>query len=644
MRGGAHRGHMSSTNAPVIGVAGVPDVARALREIGYTVITGPTFRDAAVAIAKQLSQSRIPVVVETLVEPGFAPWVTATNAKSGGLVLLPTNPEVDLTGQLASIRQIPLPATVGTLITALGHQAVLHDAAERVIPAPGVQQPPSVPQTVPVPSAPAPATSADPFVSSPVAAPVVTDPFANAAPVVSDPFAQPVQVVSDPFAQPVPVEDDFLALMNEGNTQPAPASDASVPQDDFLALMNDVVEQAPVMHVTPAPSQPFPDEDADFDAAMREVLGTQPQVTYAAPAPQPQVSPQPQPQLQQVAPQQQPQVVPQPQPQPQPAAYIEQPPTPFPGQPDTGAFTQRVEPVQPHVQPRVNVADFFGTEVMSTAGAKIIFSTAAKGGVGKTSQSLLYAQTAGGGGLRCLLIDANRDQGDIGTSLRIENAGFPTILAAIQGPPESAVIRKEQINERGVRPVGSQVIEFDVVLAPTRDYAGPRYASAAVYARVLDWAKTRYDVIVLDTQIIEALKSDIHEGLTIPELRAGAWNAGIAAYDYSAIKNAFAVFEELSALGVGPQRSLVVATGWPEREGESEKFNERFGHFGTFMGFVAHDSNFAAQKSVGNILVGSPAVAPVVRAVLHRVTGRNEFAPIQVEEKRKRFGLFGKRR
>lgn len=693
---------MSATPTHVVGVAGAPAVAAALREIGFTVVTGKTFRDAAIAIAAQLKQSSIYVVVETMSEPGFTPWVLATHSKSAGVILLPTNADVDLTGQLAGVPQLSLPSTVNELLVLMGSAPALAAAGATVIEGAG-----SAPALTPAP-APAPAPIAVPapaLVPAPAPAPVVIDPFAamlaeagapvpgHTPPPVTDPFATPVPEVSDPFAEaaettdgPV-VVDPFLAPSSFEEmlaaAEPATPSAEVAPAVAF-GTPNPLPQAAPAPAYDPYAAAgitgvdnhtPATDPFLDAIAQHRTVIAQPPvapaveQVFEPAPSaheiPAAPIQAPSSPVIDQPAP-----VTPEPfTPAPTPQVHTAdvdadgQPSSEFirkvlarrevrPNSAQASPFPQQREPVVPAAQP--DFGAFFGGPGISAGGCQVIISLAGKGGAGKTTQTLMYGQTAGDAGLRVLVIDANRDQGDIGTSLRIEKAGFPTILAAVNGSPADAIIAKARINE--ARPAAAQDIAFDVVLAPPREFAGPRYASAQVYARLLDYAKSRYELVVIDTQIVEAQKSDLHTGFIIPELRSGAWSAGIALYDYSAIRNAFAVFDELAALGVTPQRTLVLATRWPEKDSDAERFTSQFGQFGTFMGFVGDDPNVNAQKSVGNLLVGSPAVAPVVRTLLHRVTGNAVFAPIEDTGRRKkhkdpspppkkeRRGLFGGRR
>lgn len=666
---------MSATPESTIGVAGAPEVAAALREIGYTVITGTTFRESAIAIAAQLKQFPVHVVVEVMNEPGFTPWVISTHAKSNGVVLLPTSDAVDLSGQLAGIPTLELPATVNALLSEIGAAPALADAGEVRIEATVVPAAVTPVETAPV-LPPAPPAQEDAFAAlmaqAGSGAGPVTDPFAatdttsspfpaETVPAVVDPFEQMASatpnsemaevapaVESEPVAElgtanPVspqssPVNDPYAASSISG----ADVNESALPDSflDSLAQIATVEPQAEAVSRIPLPKPtevedpaPIPVVEQAPVPAQGIVKSPEPALTHhsaVTPAPVPVRAPEP---------------------APEQSEFIRQVLSRKEVRPVHSAQTPVWEQT-PALVPGPDLGDFFGGSGISTGGCQVIVSLAGKGGAGKTTQTLMYAQTAGAAGLRVLVIDANRDQGDIGTSLRIEKSGFATVLQSVQGHPNDAIISKDQIN--AARPAAARDIAFDVVLAPPREFAGPRYASAQVYAKLLAYAKTRYDLVVIDTQIVEAQKSDLHTGFIIPELRSGAWSAGIALYDYSAIRNAFAVFDELAALGVTPQRTLVVATRWPEKENDADRFVSQFGQFGTFVGFVGDDPNVNAQKSVGNLLIESPAVAPVVRTLLYRVTNNTAFAPVEeagrrkrnkgAGPKRERRGLFGGRK
>lgn len=615
---------MSASTPPAIGVVGAPDVAAALTEIGLKVYTGATFRTAAAAIIQQLNQGQpFPIVVETLNEVAFDRWVATAHQRSNGqVILLPTNPDVDLVSNeyLQGVPTLPLPATVNDLLVRLGGAPAISPAGQTVIQAESAAPEPVAEYVAPAPVAAPAAAVVVPDISDPLATapavgqplpqqvvPAVPDPFP--APAVTDPF--PVPTVTDAFPTEAPAPAIADPFVQAAQTPSFPVPDIT---DPFAQAAAPQVPTLTDPFAGSAPAAPVFDPTAGFPSPV-----AQPEF----PAPTPVATPEPF-------------VAPAPVAQPEPVVAPE-PAQQFPGQAQPFVAPEPVaaqapawgaQPTwspEPAPAPAPATADFFGGAGAAGSHCKILFSVAAKGGVGKTTQTLMYGQTAGMAGLRVLVIDGNRDQGDINASLRVEKTGLPTILHAINHGPEAAIVTKDQLN--AVRAAGKQQIEFDVVFAPHREFAGPQYASAEVYASVLSYAKPRYDLIVLDTQIVEAQKSDLFEGFIIPELRAGAWSAGIAQYNYAAVRNAFAAFDELNKLGVGRDRSLVLASKWPADDADPAKFQEKFGQYGTFVGFLAEDASINRHMSSGNILTGSPAVAEVNKAVLYHVTGNPAFAP-----------------
>jgi hypothetical protein len=88
-----------------------------------------------------------------------------------------------------------------------------------------------------------------------------------------------------------------------------------------------------------------------------------------------------------------------------------------------------------------------------------------------------------------------------------------------------------------------------------------------------------------------------------------------------------------------------MAARWPDFDpGEQEQLERRYGGATSFVGVMAEDQNVADQKSLGNLYVTSPAVEPLVKSVLHRVTGNQAFEADPAGPRRKRRGLFGGRR
>ncbi|SDH34705.1 hypothetical protein [Microbacterium sp. 77mftsu3.1] len=670
---------MSATPSPTVGVVGAPDVAAALREIGYTVITGDTFRATAIAIANALKQSKFHVVVETMTEPGLSPWVAVQHTKSLGVILLPTDPSV-IGPQIQSVPQLALPAKVNDLLVMMGDAPAMADAGERVIAA-GIST--AQAPVAPAPQ-PAPVVSADPFESliaqasgsgvpapaSPVApiAPVVSDPFDVAAPAaVTDPFEAPA--VSDPFdavAAPDPLavvadvtdpfdgRDDFTSMLAQAtlpDATPGVEVAADAPQ---LGAPNPVAEraEAPVFDPFAAESITGADEGApagDPDvlaaflggAAELPLLAVEPapeQVTEAAPVEVTAEDP--------AAPEatddifelarglvatekpksfagllrRRRQVAEQPETTEPAAADVPEPEEP-PAPAAAPVTVPEVISMAPAAVDALDVADLMfsvpAAEAAPATPPRELFFCAATGGAGTTTLALLTAQTAAVAGLRVLLIDANSQQGDIASALRVSRAGFPAVGKAEVG---NLIVSAAQLN--AARPASAPDVAFDVILAPARGEVAVA-ASSAYRAAIAD-ARQAYDLIVVDSPVLVG-SGEFERELILPAVTDGAWAAGLVVHDYSAIAATRSTFAALNARGLPAERTVMLGSRWPARDRNAEQFTAMFGAYGMHAGFAFDDPNVSAQKSAGNLLVGSRALAPALAALLRQVTGKDVF-------------------
>ena len=579
---------------PVVGVVASPHLAKALRDIGFKVVTDDGFRKAAVAISAALRDDpSIRVVAESMPDVGFIPWVTSTNAKSGGVILLPVDPAVDISAVAGTVDVVPLPAVVNDLLPRLGFAAAQHPSGSVRIEA----REPEDAASFLVPLEPQPVPAVAPQIPESTAVPLFED----------DDFLEPPAQLAPPVQPPAPapardLDDIFDVAQGGAAGRPAPqplAAPEPLPQPVYTP-------PAPVIEPVYVPQVP----------------ATEPVYTPPAPVAEPAYVP--------------------PVPVTEPV-YVPATP-PYRPAPPPVAPTPYGEQARPEFRP--DGADLFAQHTALQTSTSIaprrtdtpvIVVMSGKGGVGKTTETLLLAQTAAASGLRVVVIDANRGQGDVRTSLRLDRVPAPTILDSIAAPPEAAVMTPDQIND--LRPRALTPILFGVVLAPPRDKAGPEHAGPEVYGRVVEYARSIADLVVIDTQIIEGHKTDLFEGLIIPALRGGAWGVGIITFDYSAADNLSSSYRELAAEGVGSSHNVMVAAQWPDfTEQDHAQLVARYGQFATFLGVLAEDQNISDQKSLGNLLHDSPAVLQVNRAILHHVTGLPAFAP---EEPRRRRGLFG---
>ena len=139
-----------------------------------------------------------------------------------------------------------------------------------------------------------------------------------------------------------------------------------------------------------------------------------------------------------------------------------------------------------------------------------------------------------------------------GRNLRVTGAGLPSVYdAAICGNPAAAVCFPAELN--AARPIGLASLEFAAVLAPADDQADPALVGAQVYRRVIDYARANADLVVIDTQIVEAFDtSGLIDGLVVPLLGEDAWALGIADQSAAGFDNLARRIAHFGEAGVNP--------------------------------------------------------------------------------------------
>lgn len=398
-------------------------------------------------------------------------------------------------------------------------------------------------------------------------------------------------------------------------TLPAPVPEATLPAPAAMATLPapEAVPPAPATEVTPAPVQvtePVLPQPAPLPPAAAAIL--------PAPAPQPHVA------------------------LPEPAAFQ---PAPVAASVAPAATPVALQPVQP-VQP-ATIEHFFDRHshhathaIQHSAHGNILITWAAKGGVGKTTISLLAAGLAAEHGLRVALIDANRGQANAGHYLRIKNQPFPTIHNAREHGWEAAITSAHQLTTaRGFRgPVG-----FDLIQGPPEHLASPTHTPATLYAEVTTHLKTHYDLIIIDTQIAEAHFTDLWDQLIVPEIRSGAWALGLADKSPSGLPDLLTILRKLvTELHLPPGRLLTAMNRWPDFEEEDTVFlTQQLTGLATFIGAAQDDPQLHDQILAGFLPTSGHAAAPIVNAALHHITGNPAFQ--HTPTTRRRRTLFRKR-
>ncbi len=269
---------------------------------------------------------------------------------------------------------------------------------------------------------------------------------------------------------------------------------------------------------------------------------------------------------------------------------------------------------------------------------------AGKGGVTKTSTSVQLAEYAAHtleGIGKVLLIDGNRGQPDIARRFRVSrpDLGFPTIWdAQITNNPANAVISADHINAARHRSLPR--VATDLVLAPTAEQATS--VSAETYSMVIDWAKTRYQIVVIDTQTKDSDSSDLWDYTFAPLLQSGQWGIGISAADNDSQANLITQLKQIFPFETTGRMLFLHTLQDPAQPvGVDPEFEQYTHRYGRDVGSTFADADYEAKINDDGIIDREhPAIRDATRRILHDVSGLNCFAPIvqQPIKRRWRFG------
>lgn len=572
---------------PFVAVVGLPGLVAPLRRAGYRLLadgsTDPATVVKAARAAEAQGQNFVALVASP--DPTIRPWI-GIQVVARRRVLIVVSDRLPYSGDpIEGTRTRELPATVDEIMGAFGAPPVGDPHGTVLIADDGhpYREPEPEPQQPPEP--------VDPF----------DDPAAGWG-------AAPATTASRPAAPDMsPPDTAPAAYPAQEHHQPPPP------------VQPEAVRPEAVRPVQPLiPPRTRPEQPAGPDPFTPPVV---------RPVAQP---PAPQPVAQRVPPAAFPQTV------PRPVAPPPEYPAQRPGQ-ATQPVPQQVQP--PSWRPEVTAP----TGAPRTALAELVISLAAKGGVGKTSSALALAQRAVdvGGIRKVVVIDANRGQGDIRKYLRLERPLRSIYDAALAGDPASAIISPKRLNE--ARNPALPRIGFGVVLAPQDDQADPNVVTTAVYRRVVEQARQMADLVVMDTQIVEAWDtSDLIDGMVVPLLASSAWALALSDTSMAGVDNLVKRLQSFSASGVDRSRVLFAINRANQDSAlQVERLHAVFGGLAVPIGTIPMDGRIGASFETGRIPHDSPEMAHVLDEVLYRVTGLDAFENNQPNPSSRRRGGVG---
>lgn len=572
----------------IIGVCGSGELARSLTNLGLTVIGAPDFRQAVAALREaQATHGTFPViVVDAEPSSGIRPWVESQSRRTDVRII--PGPGNVLAGHDLAV-ELPLP--VGDLLAGLGLPSPLTDEADLLIHHGGViggaQQSMS-----PAPQQPTPVASQHAAMPTPsqqhTQVPAETQPPENLAAQreataltsQTQPAAMPAQAPQTPTLDGASSSRNVPTALPQGAVESGHSSEP----DWLLGLLREQNPE-PVQVLQPIQRQQPAQPPYQPQAPMHPQPVQQPFEQFTA------------------------------QPMQQPAQQTHPSTQQWPGAMSAGDyFDSRNQAMQNHHAAQV-------------AGNCLIIG-ARKGGVGKTSSSLMCAETAGAAGLRVVLVDLNRGQANGRIYLKIDGQPFPTIHDAKSRGWQAAIVPAEHITQaRGAR----GAVHFDLVQGPPEHLASPEDTPAALYESVIRELRGVYDLVVIDTQIAEAHFTDLWDEVVVPELRSGAWFLGLFDKSPSGMPDLRGLTEKfVTQYGLSQGRLLVAANRWVDGfDDEDESFIvKHFNGTAQFVGSSVDDQAISNQILSGFIPTDSPSMSPMIRESLYRITGQQEFAPV----------------
>jgi len=672
-----------------VGLIGLPRLASALSAAGLTVIGGgedlrhavPAIRDARTGFGY------FPVLASDREETGLGTWLNQAASSGARVVIAHIDGEAPIV-QVAGAKRVAMPCLLADLISALGYPV---DGLPTSLREAFVDHDGHVEWSEPESHAAAPA--AEPEYDHPVPGfstqeiearearraqetqpPVQPAQPAPAAPAAQAPVAPaeaPRPLAAESYAPPPPPwETDRAALvdqptrprqplpnLNQAPSGPGPAQPVQTPaQGPVHPPASPTPSTSPVAPVRPVdPATPQrPAAPVQPPAQPVQPTWTQTPEPYPAaphyPAPgtvehQPSASSPygPPPQAPPSAP---PPAYANPRPQQPPAAHGDVPGGYHPYADQRG----QVSPVEQDM--------FHADPSYQRRSGIVVVVWSGKGGVGKTTTAASLAQRfAAITGGRATLVDSNYGQGDQRMVINLpkdHRSIYDCALSARNGQPPSlkaGLLTPTQIAElRGEQPVE---VRYGLLAAPPPQHADLRVVTPSLYLEMTEQARQMSDMVVIDTQIVESDSNDpMVAGFLTPLLRNGdTWQVALSDESRMGIANLFQILNRFQQSGAPSNRCLSILNRVPGRAQFNEAAVERgLAQFGTYLGSAGMDNTIHRAMNAGQPVADNPTIAPLLDAVLNRITGDQRFnahltytAPAQRAADTKRKGAWWKK-
>lgn len=265
--------------------------------------------------------------------------------------------------------------------------------------------------------------------------------------------------------------------------------------------------------------------------------------------------------------------------------------------------------------------------------APVVTVFSGKGGVGKSSLSIQLATTAAAKGKRTILVDGNRGQGDISKYLALSSQKqlvTPTIADYLDhGDITRLILGAETLTK--LRPDEADEVPEDlgVLLAPGHKDERLSEVDANIYMQVISQLREHCDLLVVDTQIVEADdRSGMVTNMIVPLLVDGGFGLGISGTSGPSLRNLTERLNLLATAGVDRGRMLLtVNMSAPDSIPKFEKFmrDKIDGKLGVFLGVIGKDERVEQLMNHGELDLRNKEFDQIVNQTLLWTTGAEQF-------------------
>jgi len=207
--------------------------------------------------------------------------------------------------------------------------------------------------------------------------------------------------------------------------------------------------------------------------------------------------------------------------------------------------------------------------------------------------------------------------------------------ASVIGPEHlnRYMITADALNDMRSSRVAREPLHFSMVFAPAPEHADPEIVTAATYAAIIDELAYTHNLVVIDTQTVEAYDtSGLIDTIMRQELstRSG-WAVGIADPSTPAVTNLRHRIKALSEAGANASHLMVVFNrqlNSGEAGYDIGRASSLFESVGaTMIGSVPADEQITSMTNSGAVASTVESLVPLYCSILLRATGLNQFSP-----------------